>query len=254
MSESRELHLNAESFAELLRCEFELRKERNPKYSMRSFANKLGVDQSLLSKVINGKRSMSISSMETCLRNMNFSDNFISDCLEKFSKKVIYHRPVEEDVFSVISDWYHFAILELLKIKSTTPSAQVFAHRLGVPVNKIEDALERLERFDFIKIQNGRIELSKPNNTWTSHVATTDARKKLQKDLLLKSIHALENISIEERHHSSYTFAVSSKKLEEIKDKILEQTIQLGNIANQSDELDDVYQLTISLYPLTRRD
>lgn len=46
-------------YRELLQREFYAIVEKNPKYSLRAFANKLGVDHSLLSKILRGKRKPS---------------------------------------------------------------------------------------------------------------------------------------------------------------------------------------------------
>lgn len=242
---------SCESFPELLQLAFEHKKSKNPRLSMRSFAVQLELDQSLLCKVLQGKRSLSVGAMDKCLRKLGLTEKNIQECLSRFSSKIIYHREIEEDVFSVISEWYHFAVLELLKIKTTVHTAESISERLNVDADKIECALERLERFEFIHFKDGKYNLSKPNNTWTSHSATSEARRKLQEDLLQKSLWALKNVKIEDRHHSSYTFAVSKEKLPELKEKIFEMTVQLGNFANQSENFDDVYQLTFSMFPLT---
>jgi hypothetical protein len=48
---------------EFLKQEFESRKSKNPRYSLRGFAFKLEMDYSLLSKFLRGQRSLGMKSL-----------------------------------------------------------------------------------------------------------------------------------------------------------------------------------------------
>src|SRR5690606_17555426 len=59
MEKSTETKNRDHFLRELLKNEFHRRTEKNPTFSMRAFSLKLGIDQSLLSKLLQGKRSFS---------------------------------------------------------------------------------------------------------------------------------------------------------------------------------------------------
>lgn len=240
------------NFSDFLRKQYELRRDKNPKFSLRSFANKLGVDQSLVSKVLNGKRDLSFLSMKNCLERMEIQEPELSELLAKFSRKVVYHRAIEEDVFTVVSHWSHFAILELFKLENFSADVNEIAERLNLTQIVAEESLQRLERFNFLSLSEGRYSITRSNNDWASHTVTSDARRALQKTFLEKSIHALETVPIEKRHHGSYTFAVDSTRVKELKEKIAEFNFQIANMSAQHENLNEVYQFQVSLFPLTQ--
>lgn len=241
------------SFSEFIKNEYDIRKKRNPKYSLRSFAQKLEIDQSLLSKVLSGKRSLSHTTMNACLQQLDYSDEQISVLLTRFLKNKSYYRTIDEDVLNIISEWHHFALLELLKLKDIDHSAAYLSQRLNISIQDVEEGLQRLERFEFIAFLRGKYEIHRPNNTWSSLAVTSEARKKLQRELLLKSLDALENVPLEERLHLSYTFAISKDKLQKVKDFLLTVSRQVGRLAEENEKYDEVYQLNLALYPITKK-
>ncbi len=246
--------IEIDSFSDFLKKEYEAKKMRNSKYSLRSFAQKLDIDQSLLSKVISGKRTLSHATMNSCLLSLGYADEQIDELLSRFLKNKSYFRPIDEDVLNIISEWHHFALLELLKLKDIEHSASYLSQRLNIDENLVEEALQRLERFDFIAFRHGKYDIHRPNNTWSSQAVTSEARRKLQRELLLKSLDAIENVPLEERLHSSFTFAVPKSKLQKIKDLLLTFPRQVGRIADENEEYDEVYQFNLSLFPLTKKE
>src|SRR5436309_2305259 len=122
-------------YRSILREELEQRCKANPRYSLRAFARDLGLSPSGLSRILREHQGLSGSSALRIARKMKMS----SEETERFRNLVIAadgrsrdHRKaaqtqlaVEEesrrrfqrlelDVFRAISDWYHYAILELV--------------------------------------------------------------------------------------------------------------------------------------------
>src|SRR4051812_24878235 len=98
-------------FRIILRNEFVVRFQHNPSYSLRAFARFLEVDQSHLTKILNGVYSPSMKFMQKVGRKLGISPAQIS----KTAKTNF--TPLPDDEFKIISEWFHFAILELAKTK-----------------------------------------------------------------------------------------------------------------------------------------
>jgi uncharacterized protein (TIGR02147 family) len=161
-------------------------------------------------------------------------------------------KQVEEDQFLVISDWIHFAILELMKTRGFESDASIVARRLSVHVEEVRSALQRLQRLGFIQIKNRKWILSSANNTWTDNKSTSDARKNLQKKFLTKAIEGIENISFDDRDNGSLTVAINKKSIPAIKNELREIRLRFNSfIERQSGPKDEVYQLVTAFFPLT---
>ena len=93
------------------------------------------------------------------------------------------------DAFKVISDWYHYAILELTYLDHFQPDLKWISNALGITVHEARDAKERLMRLDFLTInEEGRWidTLGDANNLGNEF--TAPAMRKLQTQVLEKAI------------------------------------------------------------------
>ena len=127
-------------------------------------------------------------------------------------------------------------------------------NRLGIHVEEVRDAIARLQRLNFIQLNNGMIKVLSPNTTWTNNQKTSDAPKKFQKTLLQKSLEAIDHIPFGQRNNGSVTLAINSERLTEFKEKLKEMRKELATFFQADDEknLNQVYQLTVSFFPLTK--
>lgn len=233
----------------LLQNELMDRCRKNSNYSLRSFAKSLGIDQSLLSKILSRKRPLTekTKAKVTQILGLPFGDSFTKER----NPMAEYHK-MTEDHLMVISDWHHFAILELLQIKSTKQDVRWMASRLGANPNEVKFAIQRLLDLKYLKKdKQGRLRPSSPNNTWTVQSHTNEARKRLQKQLLEKAIASIDSVNLEERENGSLTVAVDKGMLPEIKNEIQNFKIKLRKLIENRGDANEVYQLCVSFFPLT---
>ena len=101
----------SELVRDLLASELLSRCEKNPKYSLRSYARYLGLEASELSKIMRGKRQVSHRMYLKLSSKLPITSPQQKQC---------YHT-LEQDIFHAIADWYHFAILALIKTTNFKP-------------------------------------------------------------------------------------------------------------------------------------
>jgi uncharacterized protein (TIGR02147 family) len=240
-----------QNFVHYLQNELIRRCRDNPNYSLRAFARGLGIDQSLLSKILRGKKSISQKMIFDLSRSLRIprerQQEFTRDNgLEQ--KKI----QLMQDQFEFLADWYHMAILELAQLKHFKSDPKWIAATLGITVSEVNIAVDRLLRYEFIKIKrNGRWQIFRPNNNWTNTNATTSARKQYQKQLLDKAASAINQVDYNYRHNTSVTVAVNSKMISEFKALLNKYRDDLEQVAQKSDGHTDVYQFCLAFYPLT---
>lgn len=234
---------------------------KNPQYSLRSFARSLDVSPSALSAMLNGKRPIT-SKMKLRLGSalglttdelMQFSS---ASSKTKKPKQSSYHL-LELDLFAVISDWYHYAILELTKIKDFDIDTLAISKKLGITKSEANFAVERLKRLGFLaQDSKGKWIDATPNSGFVTNIqgkTTSLGSKKLQTQILEKSIQAIEQVSLEKRNHTSMTMAINSKDLEYAFEQIKKFRRNLCNDLESSPDPDEVYQLHIGFYPVTKK-
>lgn len=246
-------YYESENFHVFLNKAFQERKAKNSRFSIRSFARLLEIDQSLLSKVLKGQRGLSPETAKKCLLILNADAESAAAMVEKTSKRIKFDR-LKDDTFEMISDWEYFTILELLTLKDFEASEKNICARLDIPLLRTREVLDRLLRLEMISKEEGKYALASGNTSWAPTTSTTEAKKNLQKQLIEKSLVSLSVDPFDIRDHSSVTLAIKKSELPSFKKTLKEVRKQLTEMFQKPSEHDEVYQLNISLFPLTKSD
>ena len=250
-----------------LQDELVRRCKKNPKYSLRAFAKVLGLESSALSKILAGKRSVSREMLKRFAQKLALSPKDLKTFEANLSETRGRPRAGEEtpinaalnyqqlalDHFQIISEWYHFAILELTAIEGFQPSYAWVARTLGISVSEARAAVERLERMEMLEITDDGKWIDRAGNL--TNIAAPDfsaaALRKMQTQFLAMAIDAIEGVSPELRDNTGMTMAIDRAKIPEAKKRIAKFRRELCAYL-QSGKKDSVYQIGIALYPLSR--
>lgn len=263
---------NTTDYKIILKNELAKRIDRNSKYSVRAFAKSLEVDSGALSRILSGKQIPSAKVVNKILENMLFEPSEREELLlsikltqqnrnltrrNQFQKE---ERPVttglfkslDIDVFRVMGEWFHSAIMELTFVKGFSSSPKWISSKLAISETEACLAIDRLKRLELIKEDENKT-LKKTDqflDTKDKHL-TTPALRKNQKQFLEKAIESLENDSIHERSMTSMTMAIDESRIEEAK-KVINEFNQKMSTFLESGEQTRVYNLSIALYPLQK--
>jgi uncharacterized protein (TIGR02147 family) len=249
-----------QNFRDLLKNELIQRINKNKKYSLRAFAKNIEIDPSLLSKILREQRPISIKLIEKIGPKLNLNPQEIDwfrqlELVAQKSKNSIQFNPIEQDHFEIISDWFHFAILELMNVHDFRNDFNWISKRLGIPVYEFKSAVDRLHRVGLLKVNSNGDWEDCSNNHRTFNLGpeyTSGAHRYAQKQILELSLMALEQIPIQERDHSSIMMATNLKKLNTAKMMIDKFRHDLCKFLETTDKKERIYQLSVSLFPISK--
>jgi len=245
----------SQDFRLFLQSELARRCEANEKYSLRAYARSLKIAPSALSSILNGKRPITRKMKLRLGLSLGMSPQDLGHFQEKQSQgQALKFQQLALDTYSVISDWYHYAILEMTHLENFRADPKWIAKSLGVTKSEVNIAVERLQRVGLLKIENG-IWLDTTSDGHATNIQgdlTSAASRKLQRQILEKSIRALDEVPIAQRNHTSMTMAISPEDLPEAKEKITRFRRDLCSFFEKRGKPTQVYQLAVSLYPVTQ--
>lgn len=251
------------SFRAHLQEELLDRCRKNKRYSLRSFAQSLKIGSSDLSKIIHGKRGISPTMLTRLGRRLDLDP----ELLEVYRKQLktsskaknsdvkipddASYRNLSLEMFYVVSDWYPLAILEMTKIRGFVSDPAFIARCMGITVNEVMIAIERLTALGMMSIdQNGNMIDCAGSTTAVTPDYTDVAKRKYQKQILTKAIEAVDSIPVHQRDQSSMLMAVDSSKLPEARQLIKEFRRKLCALMEAGPERDQVMFLSVSLFPV----
>lgn len=218
---------------EILKSELELRRARNPAYSLRSFGRDLGLAPSALSDLLQGKKGISSERASTLAEKIGLSEDerelFILSAQASHSRRqaerekastelkqrISLHRISEEEL-ETASNWYHQALLELTELEECEHSAEWFARRLRLPLAAMESAIERLLALGWLKREKGKYRASS-STSLSSVDVPSQAVKQLHEQILCRASGALFSQGVKEREFITTGFAFDSSQIEEAK-------------------------------------
>jgi uncharacterized protein (TIGR02147 family) len=248
----------ASDFRTFLEQELTRRNSLNPNYSLRAFARDLGVDSSFLSKLLNGKRSMTSRTIMSLAPRLALPELEIQEYIQKangrrrrysmasFEAEVI--KEVENQKLTQSMEWYHLAILELVNVSGFQANATWIADRLGITANDAQAALDDLMSASVLSQSEDGLWKNEIKNHFIS------AKKSPRVQMVKKQIYqqALNLLPEDVGDHSTMTVSVSAGRLAEASDRIARFRLDLCNFLTEPETKDQVYQLVISLFPVSK--
>lgn len=256
-------------YRDFLKDSLETRSQKNSKYSLRAFARDLDLAPQILSAVFNKKKGISVevaSKIATRLGLNEQESNYFCDLVDlsharsSGAKKIaalrlsrykqeLKFQTLKMDSFRLISDWYHYAILELTFVKGFKSDPVWIAKRLKISNHEAKQAVERLLRTGLVTEVGGRYEKAVVHHT-TTHDVPSDAIRNFNRQILLKAADALTFQDVAERDLTTMTMAIDIKKIPEAKKRIRAFRHELTEFLETGDR-EEVYCLSLQLFKLT---
>ncbi len=244
----------------LLRERLRAAKSRNPRFSLRAYAKRLGVDHSTLSQVLRGRRGLSKRDLEAVGKRMGLSEQTIREYAQG-AKKLEVHKAARQqmrsyqfdlDTFQLLSAWHHYAILELVHIHRFKADSRWIADTLGIPVEEVNIALQRLLRLGLLEMAKRDRWIDKSGDA-EFHSAMQDeaAGNELDREIHELAIAAIQRTRGEHRAQRQVVLACDSKNLSRVRRMADRFIAEVRSMAAESKRKDDVYQLEISFFPVT---
>lgn len=244
---------------EILLSEFERRKSRNTRYSLRAFAKAAGISSGRLSEILSRKRAITPASAVKIAENIDLPPAkhrmFLESIAKTKSKGLLAPSPakpwtpISEDVFASIADWYHYAILGIMKLDKYSDDPKWLSKKLGISPVQVRSALERLVRLGMIEnTSSGHRRIVGPLTT--THDVPSKALRISHRQRLKMAAEALEGIDPAQRDFTGMTIAMDASRMQEAKILLREFRRKFAQTMEDGPR-NAVFNLNIQLLPVT---
>jgi uncharacterized protein (TIGR02147 family) len=260
------------SYRSFLKAVLAERLGKNPAYSLRSMARQLSLAPASLSNVLRGKKNLAPGTALRVARQLALSapeeeyfcllvqlegaknPDLRSALLEKL-RAINPARPPKDlgtDYFVVISDWYHFPILQLAGLPGFSFTPAEIARRLGITVLEARAAVERLARLELLQQDEAGSYHRSSDYVVVRSERTDFAIRKFNQQMLQKALEALREQDSRERWGGSETFLFARESMPRAK-KMIDQFLgRMARLSGESARNTDVYHVQVQLFNLTQ--
>ncbi|WP_413574718.1 TIGR02147 family protein [Bdellovibrio sp. HCB290] len=259
------------TYRQLLKQELETRICENDQYSMRAMAKQLKLSSAMLSSILSGKRNLSAKRALEIAKSLKFnkrrteyflalvqydtvqSDEARTELLETIFSLAPREKPqkLDIDIFNLISDWYHVAIMKMTGTTTPPLNATTIAAHLGIEKGQATEAMDRLFRLGLlVNDKNGN-----PTSSKAQIVADApkhEALRKFHRQMMEKAITSLETQTAKEKFVGSETLAFDEQDLEKAAEIMEECFSKIIRLAAARPEKKHVYHMGIQLFRVTK--
>ncbi len=259
-------------YRSVLRDALARRCNTNPSYNMSRFARDLGLSPGRLSEIFSHRQGLSTEVGKRIGGIIGLSDGeteFFCDQIEfehgrsqakrelarlRLSKRndELEQRTLEIDTFHVISDWYHFAIVQLVELPFFREDPNWIARSLNISTAEATSAIDRLLRMDILtRSEDGKLKRV-DQTVVVQNKAPSEAIRKFNDQILDKAKAALAARPQNERTVSTGMVCIRRSDFEEIRAKVRRFSTRLLNEAEASEkEKEAVYCLSMQFFEVT---
>ncbi len=248
-------------------------KRSQSQFTLSQLATQTGLSVSYLSMLFQGKRPLTRKTLPPLAAALGWEASEIKKiellcsfanskndeekhkAFTRIAKRRAFQRinPQEAIVYEYLSQWYHIAIREMAALSDFNPDPEWIQLRLWKKIgrSKIAASLEFLFAHGFLE--------KRPDGSVSPPDRQLDCQGQVYRlalkrfygqmyDLAAKSI---DSVPADRRNLQSFTLAIGRDRFEQIK-LIIEQTYkQVEQIAKESPPGDDVYHVSLALFPFT---
>ncbi len=265
-----------DNYRTFLRDLYEYLKKNTPEFSFRYFSQTAGFrSPNFLQLVIEGKRNLSADSIEKFIRALKLNKKeadhfrilvhlnqaktidekkFHADQLMR-TRSFRHIHPLKQNQYDYYSQWYNIPIRELIAHPEFSEDPAWIAKNLNPPISpqQAKKALELLLELDLIKRdESGRL-VQTDTFVSTGDEVTSTSVANYHHEMIKKGSEAIDRFPAKERDISSVTMAVSEQGFKEIKSIVQRFRKEILAVANQEQNPEEVCQVNIQLFPLTRK-
>jgi uncharacterized protein (TIGR02147 family) len=261
---------------EFINRQFSLKKELNPRFSLRSYAKILGYENpSLLSSVLKGERKLGPDLADKIAKQLNLTTSeqkyfqllillkyaknqtermMYTDMLDNSGPELTHAEfSVSIDSFRFIDDWYHTAILEMIELKDFRYDLGIIARRLGRGLNRelVEAAVQRLIRLGLAEESKTKRYLKRKEGSFIiDKNIPSDAIKKHHDQFVQFARQAIYDQPMEERDIRGTTITIKKKDYKKAQEILKQAHADLVELSCKGDG-DDLYHVCTQFFKLT---
>ena len=257
-----------------LRDYYEFKKKTVPAFSLRFFAEKAGLSSHAhLKLTIDGKRNITKNTVVKLIHGLGLESQraayfeslvFFNQAQTDADKQVYYAQllkasprsklhKMDKAQFRIFREWHHSAILEMVALKDFRPIPDWISKRLGglVTPAQVTESLKLLVEVGLlVKTANG---FRQRDPLITTDDEVQDMMVKMYHLQMLKlSANMLSVLSGAQRDVSALTFSIKREDFPNLKKHLQLMRKELLDFSAKAGEAEEVVQVNIQLYPLTR--
>ncbi len=245
-------------YRDILEQDFQTKKLRNRYYSLRCYARDLELNNSSLSHIFSKERHLPEKEISSVLSKLNltkeqetlFKKSFTDHKIKLDKLQNIPRTPPPKNIpDELIPHWNELIALSFLLIEKKGKTVKSISQYFGISLEDTQALIQKLKDNKLIAIdQNGCIQRT-TQKYLLDYPGESKELQSFHTRGLQEAIKKLKSTPVKEKDFST-TFITLSKKQIYLYKKLIREFLDKLIALSESEETDELYQISISLSPL----
>lgn len=262
--------MQQEVYLQILQREFDKKKEKNPRYSLRVFAKHLDIDHSTLSQIFSRKRGLSeklavkiasnmtlthhekqkfLTSVDTCFARAKKKKAAAAEKMTQISKYnntvVVHHDPL-----NTINHWRYIAVYELVSTKRAINVSQL-VNVLKLTTEQTETIVSHLCNLNILNREEDQL-VATASSVQTLNDIPAEAIVKYHASIAEKAAQSVATHHILEREFQNLVISFSKDQMTGAKQMIRDFMSEFSTKYYNEHPTTEVYSLAVNFFSLER--
>lgn len=236
---------------------FDKRHAKNSQYSVRAFARDIGISSGRASEFLRGVsipgprlsqrivEALQLSEKQKQQLNLLIASHL---SVRKNGQLDGTHQLAEKE-FTLLPEWQHFAVLNLLNTVHAEPSVPWLANRLGLTEMAISETLEKLCLAGLVVEEGGFFKATHQHLTSTNTIPS-EALRNYHRQMIQRALWSIDNVPFELRNVTSIMMTANPSNLYKLKVLTNEFKKKAAELFGEG-EATEVYNLCVQIFPAT---
>ena len=252
--------MNNNQVIDFIKSEFETRRNKNKSYSLRKFSMDMGISVSIMSRIMNDKVAVSEKTLKIINKKIQVPQHFFDDVKKTKQKKTHWRHEkikyLKDSDIQLMKSWYFPVVWEAVTHADFEGDFDTLASQMGLTLKEVQSAFHVL-------LDHGLVRKNDLGGWTTDHEQastvnlnfTTDELRRLQVQLFMHQVRAINDIPVELRDHSTIFISGGSDVIDEVKKRIKLFRRSLANYIEKSGHKgrQQIYQLSIGFTPTLKK-
>ncbi|AFY01551.1 DUF4423 domain-containing protein [Bdellovibrio bacteriovorus] len=243
---------NLPYFAIKLQEQFQAKKARNKRYSLRSYAQFLEMNPGTVSSIIKGKRLVPLQEAAKVMQKLSLAPKD----QEMFLLSLGVNKPPAESSYKLdpsryavlFDEWEYFVILAVFRLADFKSTATWIAAKTGINEPRVNECLENLEDLQVIS-RKGPVWERNHKNLYSPHDIPSRSLQQAHLNTLELARQMLSRVPVQERDYSFLTVALDEKQFKKLKKLTLKFRDDVFELDEKSKK-GDLYRVNLQCFPI----
>lgn len=234
---------------------YEVRKKKNARYSLRSFARDLNISSGRLVSIMQQKELPGEITLGKIFSNLSTSEDKKDKILKDLkrarfkSKDHSFEKVLDSAQLEQMGHWETWAIYTLMQRQDFDGTAEWLSQNLDLAKDFVTERLQALVSIGLVRFEDQKYALKVGNVTSGSGIPSKVMRE-LHKQFIKRGLESIEQVDIQFRDVSGITFCMDPEKMDEARTLITEFRSKMAGLIRSETPKSELYQLSVQFYPL----